>query len=290
MQLRGGLFQNFCLKELTSLGVGGTCDFFFVPFDTQDLISFLNQRQKNLPIVCLGGLSNVVISDHHINGYVIYMAKSFQNMNFINGNLVEVGAGVSINNFIYRCRENNTSCIEEMFCIPGTIGGAVCMNAGVPSFEISNVLAAINGVNLDGDFISLRKEEVVFEYRNGNIPNNIFITSCLLRTTELSSSDSLAKLIVDIKRKRMSTQPLGAKTCGSIFKNSQHLCAWKLIDSAGCRGMRIGGAVVSTKHCNFIENIGNASFDDVINLISIIKAKVWETHGIMLEEEVKIIK
>jgi UDP-N-acetylmuramate dehydrogenase len=176
-----------------------------------------------------------------------------------------------------------------MYCIPGTIGGALSMNAGVPTFEIFDVVIRIECVDMRGNTVSLHKNELNPVYRSGNIPKDLIITSCILRTFE-SSIAVVKATMAEIKKKRMLTQPINMATCGSTFKNPEGYKAWQLIDSAGCRGMSVGGACVSDLHCNFIINNGDATFQDVKTLIGLIKEKVLTKHGIMLCEETQIIE
>jgi UDP-N-acetylmuramate dehydrogenase len=234
-------------------------------------------------------MSNVLINDSFIDANIICIKDTFENVRFKNDNTVEVGAGLSVNRFINLCMKKEISSIEQMYCIPGTIGGALSMNAGVPTFEIFDVVQNITCVNQNGETIIFNKNELKPKYRDGNLPKDLIIISCTLQTFE-SSSISIKNTLKKIKKQRMSTQPIISQTCGSIFKNPETFKAWQLIDSAGCRSLSVGDAFVSDLHCNFIINKGNASFDDVVSLINLIKKQVFEKHAILLQEEVQIIE
>lgn len=278
---------NFPLKDLTFFKVGGECDIFFEPYDADDLKNFL-QAQTPSKILCLGAMSNVLITDAGFDGCIVSTRNSFNEIKFLGNNRVKVGAGVLLSKFITECIKAGQSCCEQMLCIPGTIGGALIMNAGIPSFEIFDVLTEVHGIDLAGNDVFLSKDNIKYSYRHGNIPKDVIITSCILKTKPATSSN-LNEIVRQIRTKRLSSQPIGLKTCGSTFKNPPGLKAWQLIDHAGCRSMRVGGAIVSDLHCNFIINDDNATSDDILKLIAKIKNKVFETHGIMLEEEIKII-
>lgn len=285
--LTGKLKTNFVLRDQAFFKVGGPCDIFFSPHDLDDLKKFLRNIQ-NIEIICLGAMSNVLIPDSGFRGCVISTQKAFDKVEFFAPNRVKVGSGSSISNFIKTCIKMEYSCCEQMFCIPGTIGGALIMNAGTPSFEIFDPLIEIQCIDLRGNHKTLLKKDIEYTYRNGNIPKDLIITSCILETSSYPKRD-LENIINKIKKDRFQSQPMSLATCGSTFKNPDGKKAWQLIDSAGCRGMRCGGAVLSNLHCNFIINEGNATSNDILNLIEKVKKRVFERHKILLEEEIKII-
>lgn len=284
---KGTLISNFSLKELTFFGVGGKCDLFCIPESIEDLQNFLAHK-IDMDIICLGAMSNVLILDSGFRGCIVSTTDSFRDITFFENNTVKVSSGVSLSKFIMACIEKELSCCEQMFCIPGTVGGAIYMNAGIPSFEIFDVLIEIHCIDFTGASVILSKKDIKYAYRNGNIPKNLIITSCLLKTSFLPKGD-LENTIRKIKKERIQSQPIGEKTCGSTFKNPPGMKAWQLIDSSGCRGMRCGGASLSGLHCNFIINDNQATSKDILGLINNIKERVFKHHGIMLEEEIKII-
>ena len=280
-----GSIQQLILRDLTFFKIGGTCDAFCEPSNIEELQNFLFNMKGET--ICVGAMSNVLLYDGHISKNIVHMSSKFSDIKFGDG-FVYVTAGCSIASVINACINRGVSCIEDMTCIPGTIGGALIMNAGIADFEIFNVVQDIHVMDMNGNIFVLPKMQFSPQYRNGNIPKNMIIIGCTLYTKPCNLEVLRTKTSVLLKNRR-KTQPLGQATCGSTFKNPPNCKAWQLIDAAGCRGLSVGDAVVSTLHCNFIINNGCATFNDVIQLINMIKNKVKQNSGIVLEEEIKII-
>lgn len=279
-----GIYKfNFPLKNISFFKVGGNCDVLFYPKDENDLMNFLKEKPKNLPIAILGNISNVLISDKGFHGCIIKL-DYLNKVNFYN-NYLKAESGIKLLDLITKCVNKNLSCCEDLVCIPGTIGGAISMNAGIPDFEISDVLISIEILDFEGNKKIIEKQDLKMEYRNGNIPNDSIIISANLKTV-FKKSQELFRKIAELREKRMKTQPIGDKTCGSTFKNPDGMKAWELIKSANCEKLFFGEARVSDIHCNFLINSGNATAQDFFQLIEIIKTKVFEKTGIMLEEEI----
>ncbi|MDR0552646.1 MAG: UDP-N-acetylmuramate dehydrogenase [Holosporales bacterium] len=281
---------DFSIKGITFFGTGGSVDLFFAPSSVCELQEFINSADKSIPIVALGHMSNVVVSDDGFRGGVVCFGHAFESVLFdATDNVVFVEAGVDINNLIKQCIGKGISCVEEMYCIPGTVGGAIFMNAGTPLFEISEAVVKVECINKkNGKIVKLNKSDINFQYRKSNIDDDLIITSCVLKMRK-GNVDVLANRISEIARKRRQTQPIAERTCGSTFKNPAGEKAWQLIDRSGCRGMRVGGAFVSDLHCNFIINDGTATSADIINLIEQIKKKVFRNTNILLEEEIRLL-
>lgn len=282
--IRGEYKFDFSLKELSFFKVGGNCDIFFVPKDENDLSDFLMNIPKELPIICLGNISNTLILDGGIEGCVINLIGSLNKIEFFEG-CVKVGAGVILAKFIKECTKNDVSSCENLFCIPGTIGGAIIMNAGIPNFEISDVLISIDCVDMHGNKCTFKKDELNMSYRNGNIPKDLIITSATFKTSYKPEAE-LNAVIKEILSKRIKSQPIGKATCGSTFKNPEGLKAWQLIKDSGCGTLNVGDAIVSDVHCNFLINNGNAKASDFRKLIDTIKEKVFDKTGVLLQEEI----
>ena len=284
-EIKGQYFYNFDISKISFMKVGGTCDVLYIPYDINDLIYFIHNKQKDIPITIIGNLSNTIVTDNGIRGCCISL-KNLNNVTLLD-NFVEVECGISINNFVRFCVNNNISCCEQLYVIPGTIGGALSMNAGTPSFEIKDIVRSIKLINIDnGNILEIDNSNML--YRNGNLPKDHIAISCILQT-KYEDSNKLKQIIKNIINKRIETQPINTNTCGSTFKNPQGYKAWQLIKESGCCGLKIGGARVSDKHCNFIVNDWNAKSNDVIQLIKLIQEKVFIKTGILLEPEVKII-
>ena len=284
-KISGEYFFNFDTSKISFMKVGGICDLLFVPKDINDLMFFILNKPQNLPIIIIGNLSNTIVTDRGIRGCCISL-KNLNNIK-VSDNYLEVECGIIINNFIKFCIKNNISCCEQLYMIPATIGGTLAMNAGTPLFEIKNIVKSIKLLNLyNGNILTIDNSKMV--YRNGNLPKYHVAISCTLRIHKMSSN-IIQSIVKSIIQKRIETQPINAKTCGSTFKNPIGYKAWQLIKESGCCRLQIGDAKVSDKHCNFIINEGKATSTDVINLIKLIREKVFHNTGILLEPEVKII-
>lgn len=284
--VRGHYEFNCSLKSLSYLKVGGCCDVLFRPADVADLVEFLRLKTNDLPVTVLGNMSNVLISDSGIRGCAVLL-NNLNKINFFD-DFVTVEAGGLLSNFVKVCARQNRSSCEKLFCIPGTIGGAVFMNAGIPGFEINDVLVSIDAVSHSGELKTFYKDDLKMSYRNGNIPSGFIVTAATLKTTQ-KSRESIFEEIRTSYSKRLKTQPITLPTCGSTFKNPVGEKAWRLIKMAGCDKLSIGGAKVSDLHCNFLINSGTATASDFSELIELIKTKVFERTGYLLEEEVKRI-
>ena len=265
--------------------VGGICDVLYIPYDINDLIYFIRNKDENIPITIIGNLSNTIVTDKGIRGICISL-KNLSNIKILD-NTIEVECGFNLNNFIQFCINNNISCCEQLYTIPGTIGGALAMNAGTPTFEIREVLENTKLLNIsNGNIINIDNSKMM--YRNGNLPNNYIAISCILKT-KYKDSNNIKEIIKNIVKKRIETQPIYTNTCGSTFKNPIGYKAWQLIKESGCCGMQIGAARVSEKHCNFIVNINKATATDIENLIDLAKKRVLEKFGIELRTEIRIL-
>lgn len=283
-KIQGEYKFDFDLKNIAFFRVGGKCDIFFTPKNEDDLINFFQNKPDDLEITILGNMSNVLILDGGIRGCVVNL-KFLDNIEFYENNTAKVESGVILSKFIKKSIENNLSSCEKLYCIPGTIGGAISMNAGIPNFEISDVLVSIDCLDFKGNKKTITKENLNMSYRNGNVPREALITSCILKTFP-GKKEELELFIKDIMLKRRSSQPIGQPTCGSTFKNPKDLKAWQLIKESGCDTLKFGGAIVSDIHCNFLINSGDAKASDFLELIKIIKEKVLKKTGVLLEEEV----
>ncbi len=284
--IRGEYRLNFAINTQSFFKVGGNCDVMFIPADIDDLLQFLKKKPKDLKITVLGNMSNVLISDYGIQGCVIRL-NTLNKVNFYN-DYVDVQAGTLLPKFISDCAKHNVSCCEKLCCIPGTIGGAIFMNAGIPGFEISDVLVSVSCVNFSGEQKIFNKEELNMTYRNGNIQKDSIITSVRLKIRSKDTKQIIDE-INELQAKRLKSQPVGQATCGSTFKNPDGAKAWELIKRAGCDKLSVGDAIVSEKHCNFLINTGNAKASDFVKLIDMIKARVFEKTGYDLQEEIKRI-
>ncbi|MEO0231978.1 MAG: UDP-N-acetylmuramate dehydrogenase [candidate division WOR-3 bacterium] len=280
-----GIIRNYPLKRLTTIRVGGNALFFFAPERMEEIFEAINFSEKNsIPIFILGGGSNCIFGDGIIERLVISM-KNLREIK-TEGNKLIAQAGVKTQEILKECEDKNLSGLEFIAGVPATVGGMIYMNFGSMGKEICEYLKRVVIIK-EREIKTLERNELKFSYRKG-IQDGIIIEA----EFELEMKDK--KEIKEAKRRvifmRKEKQPIDKKTAGCIFKNPPGNFAGKLIEEAGCKGKRIGDAMVSLKHANFIENMGNAKFEDVKNLIEYIKERVYKKFGINLEEEVIIIE
>jgi UDP-N-acetylmuramate dehydrogenase len=282
--VRGDLKERAEVGKKSFFGVGGCAEILFIPKDIEDLVLFLENLPEETPITILGAMSNVLIRSGGIEGVVIILGERFGQI-FVEDDVIEVGSAVHCAKLSAFAMDNELGGFEFLMGIPGTVGGALKMNAGCYGSEISNVFVECEGVDFSGRIRWLRIEDVGFGYRTSKIPNDLIVTRAWFRGAR-NVNYSISKKINEINLKRKDSQPLNQRSCGSTFKNSSDKKAWELIEAAGCRGMKVGGAAVSEKHCNFIVNENNATADDVEDLGELIIRKVLDHSGIRLEWEI----
>lgn len=295
--VKGQYKTNYNLSHLTWFKVGGAAEIFFKPFDTQDLADFLTQNQGQLAVTVIGAGSNIIIRDGGIEGVVVKLGQNFTNIELEEGRL-SVGAGCINFNLAKFCQANSIAGFEFLIGIPGTIGGGVFMNAGSYGNEFKDIVLAVQAVKPDGNIITLSSEEIAFKYRGNNLPKNLIITKAIFKTSQ-GNQNSITALMNEINSKRLASQPVKERTGGSTFINPKaivnsqfnknELSAWQLIDQAGLRGYKIRDAQISTLHCNFMINTGNALASDLEQLGEFVRQQVFENSGIMLEWEIKRI-
>lgn len=284
--VRGSLHKNFNLSKKSWLGVGGRADALFIPENIDDLLHFF-RNIPDIPITILGAMSNVLVREGGIRGVTIILGDCFKKI-YTEENVIEVGAGVHCSKIASYVADLDFGGLEFLNGIPGTIGGALKMNAGCYGSEISDRLIEFEAISTTGTIKWFNKKDIEFEYRKSNIPDDIIITRAWFNC-DANPDYSIIKKTNILMEKRKETQPINKRSCGSTFKNPPGKKAWELIDGAGCRGMKSGGAVVSDKHCNFIINENNATAEDIEALGEKIIKKVQEVFGIILEWEILII-
>jgi UDP-N-acetylmuramate dehydrogenase len=229
-------------------------------------------------------MSNVLIRSGGIPGVVIVLSDWFNKV-FVEDNILEVGAAVHCGKLSATATDNELGGLEFLMGIPGTIGGAIKMNAGCYGSEISDILVECEGISFSGRIKWFKNTDIDFGYRTSKISSNMIITRAWFRGVS-GVNYSITRKINEMINQRKNSQPLHQRSCGSAFKNPSNRKAWELIEAAGCRGLRVGGAVVSEKHCNFIVNADNATADDIEDLGELVIKRVFENSGIKLEWEV----
>lgn len=287
---KGTLIQNFDLSKITRFRTGGTAEFYFIPKDIEDLKNLLKFNDNKLPVHIIGFGSNLLIRDGVLNGITIRLQnQNFSTIKLIDYTTIKCGAFASNNAISKFSCDNNISGLEFLSCIPGSIGGGIPTNAGCFKRELKDIIVEIRCINLDTtDEIILKNSDCNFTYRSSNIPKNYIFTEIILKGGKGNKTE-IEKLIIELNKTKNASQPTLTKTAGSTFKNPPNIPAWKLIQEAGCKDLRVGGAIISPKHSNFIINDNNATSADIENLITIIQKKVYEKFNIKLETEIKII-
>jgi UDP-N-acetylmuramate dehydrogenase len=281
---RGRLTADASLGQQTWFGTGGPAEVLFRPADVEDLASFLGALPADVPVTVLGVGSNLLVRDGGIKGVVIRLMRGFTAVT-VEGNEVVAGAGAPDLNVALTAREHALAGLEFLSGIPGTIGGAIAMNAGAYGGEFAQVVISAEAVDRAGKRHRVSAAELGFSYRHSTAPVDWVFTSARL-TAEPGDQLAIARRIAEIDSTRSESQPR-SRTGGSTFVNPPGHKAWELIDQAGCRGLRIGQAQVSEKHCNFLINLGDATASDIEALGEEVRRRVFDKSGVRLEWEIR---
>jgi UDP-N-acetylmuramate dehydrogenase len=276
------------LAELTSFRIGGPADLFVAVEDESELMHAKAAAYRaSVPCFCLGAGTNLLVSDRGMRGLVVRLGDGFGKIK-IDGTRVVAGAGAAFGTLVQTVVDRGLEGLEFGEGIPGSVGGGLVMNAGAFGGEIAKVVTLVHGVTEAGEAIALTKDDVKFAYRRTQLPNHFVITRV---DFELAHGDRerLATRVAELKSKRAARQPRGVPNAGSIFKNPPGNFAGKLLEGAGLKGTRLGGAAFSDQHANFIVNLGGAQAAEVRALIEMARNKVKEQSGVWLEPEVRLV-
>ncbi len=294
-EVRGALTPLRDLSGLTWLRVGGPADWLFQPADPQDLADFLYRLDPEVPVFCMGVGSNLIVRDGGIRGVVIRLGRGFNSIAVEDGQVI-AGAAALDAHVARRAAEAGLD-LTFLRTIPGAIGGAVRMNAGCYGSYVADHLVCAQAITRQGDLITLRPEEFKFSYRHSELAAGTVLVSATFAARP-GDPEALARRMEDQLARRDKTQPTRDRSAGSTFRNPagfsstgqaddvHDLKAWKLIDDAGLRGARLGGAQMSEKHSNFLINTGDASAADLEGLGEMVRKKVYDSSGITLEWEI----
>ncbi|MDR3326227.1 MAG: UDP-N-acetylmuramate dehydrogenase [Rhodospirillaceae bacterium] len=285
--VRGSLKIEANLASITWFRVGGPAEIMFKPVDLEDLTNFLTATPKDIPIVVIGGGSNILVRDAGVPGIIICLGCNFSNVKF-DYNYLTVGAS-TLNLTVATTALNAGICdLEFLSDIPGTIGGALRMNAGSYGYEMKNITISARAIDRTGTLHYIDNSDFGFSYRHTTIPDDWILIDAVLHG-HIKNQLEISKNMAKIRSRRKDSQPPRTRTGGSTFVNPKNHKAWKLIDQAGCRGLRKGGAQVSEKHCNFLINTGVANATDIEDLGEDVRCRVFEKSGIMLDWEIRRI-
>lgn len=279
--------ENVPLADWTWYRIGGPARWYVQPRNPDELRdAALRCAENEVPIFVLGLGANLLVSDAGVNGAVFKLDADYWRRVRYDKTSVEVGAGADIQKLIVRTVRQGLAGVECLAGIPGTIGGAVRMNAGGKFGDIGALITRVQVMDAQGAIFDRTKDDLVFDYRSTNIVGPFILGA----TLELDEDDPerITQHTKEIWMYKRNSQPLNTKNCGCIFKNPRGVSAGALIDQAGLKGMRVGGAEVSTKHANFIVAYPGCKADDVMTLMKIVREKVYDKHQISLESEVKV--
>lgn len=286
-EVRGRYTESAPLNGVTWFRVGGAAEVMFRPADRDDLVTFLREKPEDVPVTVFGVGSNLLVRDGGIPGVVLRLGRGFADIT-IEGQDVFCGAAALDLNVATAAKLESIGGVEFLCGIPGTIGGALRMNAGAYGREIKDVLVWAEAVDQRGEVHHLLPADMGFAYRKSSVPADwIFLGARL--SGRADDPTAIAARMSEIQASRSESQPIRNRTGGSTFKNPPGEKAWQLIDRAGCRGLKQGGAMVSELHCNFLINTGSATAEDIETLGEKVRAKVLENSGISLEWEIRRI-
>src|SRR6516162_10203983 len=287
-KLRGRLLANESLAPLTWFRVGGPAQVLFTPADEDDLAYFLNHLPDGLPVHVVGVGSNLIVRDGGMPGVVIRLSPRGFGDARVEGDIISTGAAALDRRVAETAAGANLAGLEFYFGIPGTIGGALRMNAGANGAETKDVLIEATGLDRKGSRHIFSNTDMKFVYRNSGVDPSIIFTSARFRGKP-AAPEAIRARMNEVQTHRETAQPIREKTGGSTFQNPPDNSAWKLIDAAGCRGLKLGGAQVSEMHCNFLINTGNATGHDIEALGETVRERVKQSCGIELQWEIKRI-
>ncbi len=285
--VRGRLQAGAPLGPMTWFRVGGPAEVLFRPADEEDLAAFLAGCPADVPVTVIGVASNLLVRDGGVPGVTIRLGGPFAEV-AVEGTSVTAGAGALDLTVALTAQQHGLGGLEFLSGIPGTIGGAVRMNAGAYGGEVVDVITDARGIDRQGRTHIYDRDALHLTYRHCGVPDDVIFTRATFQGRP--EDGSVVKARIDaIQQARADSQPVRARTGGSTFANPEGHKAWQLIDAAGCRGLAIGGAQVSEKHCNFLLNLGDATAADIESLGETVRRRVRETSGVELRWEIRRI-
>lgn len=286
--VRGRLTQGAPLSKHVWFRAGGRADWLFEPADIDDLKSFLERLDGQIPVMALGVGSNMIIRDGGVPGIVIKLGSAFSHVDVASDTTVAAGGGALANKVARRAAKAGIDGMAFLTGIPGSVGGVTKMNGGCYGRETCDILVDCDVVLPDGKFVTLSNADLQYSYRHSALPEGAVVVE--VRFEGFPGNPEAIKAEMDrISSQRKEAQPIGSMTGGSTFKNPPDISSWELIDKAGLRGFKHGGAQVSEKHANFLINTGNATASDIEGLGELVREKVYAHSGVQLEWEIKRI-
>jgi UDP-N-acetylmuramate dehydrogenase len=285
--IRGRVQERAMLGPTSWFRVGGAAEFLIRPADEADLAALFRELAYEMPVTVIGAASNLIIRDGGVAGAVVKLARGFNEISVAPDGIVAGAAALDVT-VAEHAAAASLSGLEFLSGIPGTIGGAVAMNAGAYGGDVSQVLQWAEIVTRSGESMRVNMHDLGLSYRHSNLPPGAVVTRAKFSAVP-GDARAIAARMAQIKASREATQPVRARTGGSTFANPPDMKAWELIDAAGCRGLMRGRAQVSELHCNFLLNLGDASAADLEGLGEEVRARVQKASGVLLHWEIKRI-
>lgn len=281
---------NAPMSKYTSFKAGGTASLLVTPKDVKSIGEILKAcKEENCEYFILGNGSNILVTDEGIDGVVIRLGSDISNITLLDDTTILCEAGASLKSLCMFALEHSLTGLEFAYGIPGTLGGAVYMNAGAYGGEMKDVLYSVNHIDLNGNEGSLSKDKLDLSYRHSAYTENGFSVTSAVIKLQKGNQDEIKSKMNDLLGRRKDKQPIEYPSAGSTFKRPEGYFAGALIEASGLKGKKIGGAQVSEKHAGFIINKDKATATDILNLIKFVQDTVYNDHGVHLETEVKII-
>lgn len=286
--IKGRVLFDVPLRQFTSIKVGGPADSLLFPKNMDELRKIVRYvRRKKIPFMILGKGTNLVVRDKGVRGWVISLTQGMKKVR-MDGDVVEAEAGLPLQRLVQFSIEKGFTGLEPFFGIPGTVGGGLAMNAGAWGVELKDVLLSITLMKEDGEVIERPRSRMKFSYRRSGLRPSWVILKGRFQLKK-GEKDEILEQVKSYSEMRKRTQPLDLPSAGSIFKNPKEGPAGKWIEEIGLKGFRMGQAMVSDRHANFIINMGKATAEEVINLMEWVERKLYQEKGISLEREVRVV-
>jgi len=286
--IKGKVLFDAPMSQFTSIKVGGPADSLFFPKDVDELRKVVRYaRRRKIPTLILGKGTNLVVKDKGVRGWVISLNQGMKKVR-MDGDVVEAEAGLSLQRLVHFSMEKGLTGLEPFFGIPGTVGGGLTMNAGAWGAELKDVILSITFMKENGEIVDRSGPTLKFSYRGLALPDSWIILKGRFQLKKGNKEEILERM-KSYSEMRKRTQPLDYPSAGSIFKNPEEGPAGKWIEEAGLKGFRIGQAMVSERHANFIINLGKAKAEEVIHLMEWVERRIYEEKGISLEREIRVV-
>jgi UDP-N-acetylmuramate dehydrogenase len=286
--IEGKVLFNAPLKRYTSMKVGGPVDALLFPTDVDELRRLVHQaRDKSIPLLILGKGTNVIVMDQGVRGWAISLTRGLRRIRK-KGERVEAEAGALLQRLVQFSAQRSLTGFEPFTGIPGTVGGGLAMNAGAWGSELKDLTLSVTLMDRDGKIVEKPRSKLQFSYRGLILPRGSIVLKAQFQLKR-GDGEEIRERIKSYSERRKKTQPLDYPSAGSIFKNPENARAGKVIDETGLKGFRIGQAMISERHGNFIINLGKATAKEILQLMEWVEKNVYEKKGISLEREVKVI-